>query len=735
MSNVKLDLKQFKYLGSDGKTTRLRHKDGHELTLAHKSLSPEAQAQLQQLSTQVTTPLEADELKHKGMAEGGKIAKQEPETCVSRPDTGYGAVICKADGGSVQSNPSLTESKKGHKCEGKRFCMHCGSQMPQMYADGTPPGGVPDGDQAIPDPSAAQAAPTNTPDPDISARQKADLDNKAAQASNLNAVKQVYNQKLSASGNVVSQDDMFGPDGEAPKNPVNPTLWGQAKNSNSTEQLASQQMASRESMTKANDAIKSQQAAHEQAVAQNATNQELGLPLVPDPGAPDTGVQNQQKAGQVLSTGMQQGASNGMPFPNTSDDSIQGPEAGIAAGFQTQLAGIGKEAAAAGALGEQKAAIDQQHIENQQHAQQAFQQSYNNLEQERQAHIQDIQNGFINPDKYWMGDASTGEGGHSKILAGIGMVLAGFNPTSNPNAAINMIKFQMDRNLEAQKQNLGAKQNLLAANLKQFGNLRDATDMTRIMQADIVSHQLDAASQKAMGGPNGLAAARAMQMKGPIMREAAQVQFQMGLRHAMMKLSNGTGGDPSNTGPAEQMINMLYQYNPEMAKQFAGRVVPGVGVSSSQTVEGPIRAQLLAHQKLQAGLADLQQWVKTHSTKLGNPLDPDYVTGESKVRQLQANIREGVLGTVYREGEQPLLDKLLKSNPAGILKNNVTLPQLQQLQQSTQRDFDLTKKSVGIPVGQPQSPAGRDFSSMEGKTGTQNGRRFKIVNGQQVFTP
>lgn len=51
MSKVSLDLKQFQHVKSDDKTTTLRHKDGHELTIAHKALSPEYQEQLKALHT------------------------------------------------------------------------------------------------------------------------------------------------------------------------------------------------------------------------------------------------------------------------------------------------------------------------------------------------------------------------------------------------------------------------------------------------------------------------------------------------------------------------------------------------------------------------------------------------------------------------------------------------------------------------------------------------------------
>jgi len=49
---------------------------------------------------------------------------------------------------------------------------------------------------------------------------------------------------------------------------------------------------------------------------------------------------------------------------------------------------------------------------------------------------------------------------------------------------------QIDRDIDAQKATLGRKESLLSANMRQFGNLHDATQMTKVMQTDIVSNQL-----------------------------------------------------------------------------------------------------------------------------------------------------------------------------------------------------------------------------------------------------
>ena len=74
MANIKLDFSKMEHIKSDKDKTMLRHKiDGHEITLQHKSLSPENQTRLMALagiSKSAATPLEADQMAHR-MCEGG----------------------------------------------------------------------------------------------------------------------------------------------------------------------------------------------------------------------------------------------------------------------------------------------------------------------------------------------------------------------------------------------------------------------------------------------------------------------------------------------------------------------------------------------------------------------------------------------------------------------------------------------------------------------------------------
>lgn len=368
-------------------------------------------------------------------------------------------------------------------------------------------------------------------------------------------------------------------------------------------------------------------------------------------------------------------------------------EAGINRGFANQMEGIKQEAAAKGKLGQIQAQAIDDSIKARTEAQVAYQEHYGQLEQERQAHMQDIKDGYIDPNKYWTGDAQ-GNGSHSKIAAGIGMILAGFNPTNNPNAAINFLKSQMDNNLEAQKQNLGAKQNLLSANLRQFGNLKDATEMTRMMQNDLMTSELQSAAAKAQ---TPLAKAQALQAIGPLQRENAVMQQQFAMRRAMMSLANSPNQSPQ---AVSQMLGYMRITNPEQAKEMESRFIPNVGLASTP-VPDSTRKEITSKQQFNDALVDLRQWTTQHS---GDLSPTDIATGKAKAANVQNLYREGINGGVFKQGEQGFISQIIDSDPTKFFNSVRVLPKLDEAMRGNAASLNVLKKSYGLPVQNTQAP-------------------------------
>ena len=110
------------------------------------------------------------------------------------------------------------------------------------------------------------------------------------------------------------------------------------------------------------------------------------------------------------------------------------------------------------------------------------------------------------------------------------------------------------------------------------------------------------------------------------------------------------------------------------------------------------------------------------------PGTADYNTGQQKALALQSAVREGQLGTVYKAGEQPLLDKFVNSNPAGLMKSFSTMPRLEELLGSNTRRMNDLKSAYGLPQQQQQT-----MQSQQPQYKTVNGVKYmRGPNGEAI---
>lgn len=621
MSSIKLDLSQFSHLSSDDKSTKLQHKDGHVLELAHKKLSEAAQKQLEALAQAKGTRGKTD-VRDTEDKRVGSVKVQDDEA-----EQPTGKVVQKlADGGDVTNIA----------------------------------------DSVVPDVMKMDAA--KLPD----ANQQAIQDKY-----NINAAQNVQMDRFGLPVDDTGVlDKMFGSHGETPKD-FDSKAFTKAQTQQADE-------ATRDTNTSAVQAQQIQQ--------ENAIRAQAGLPPLPMPagmGPMATAPQEQApQSGPNPGIATPQQSSNGMPAD---------PMAGYMSGFSDQMKAANMQAKAQGDLGNVNAGILAKQQEAQSAAQAHFDEAVASNRAEREALQQDIKDGHVDPNKFWTGDPKTGEGGHSKIAAGIGMILAGFNPTGKPNAAIDFIQHQMDKSIEAQARNLSSKESLLHANLQAFGNIKDAAMMTRLQMADQVTNELQTAAAKAQ---TPMAKAAALNAIGQVKERAAPLEMQYAMRRAMMNVQNS--GKPGDTAQYESLMQMRRAMGDHAgAKEMAEMLVPGVGVAKVPVPEAA-REKFQNHAVFETALKDLDHFVK-HTTTL-IPGTPDYITGQQKAMTLQAMIREGKLGTVYREGEQPLLDKFINTNPAGAMKMLQTVPQIKELLGANNRDLNSLKATYGLPTQQQADP-------------------------------
>lgn len=230
------------------------------------------------------------------------------------------------------------------------------------------------------------------------------------------------------------------------------------------------------------------------------------------------------------------------PAANNALADIYGQQAASTqAGAQNVLSGMRKEQQATSQQGkeqEQALAADQK---RQQEIAQDYQSNLEDLNNERTRFIQDYQNKHINPNHYYE-NMDTGQ----RVATAIGLIAAGFSGAGE--SAGRFLNEQINRDIDAQKNEIDKGQNLLSANMRQFGNLKDATDMTRIMQNDLVSTQLKQAAAKAM---DPMAKARLLQESGKFQMENAPLMQQLNLRTTLMKQAS------KGNVPPEQLISLV----------------------------------------------------------------------------------------------------------------------------------------------------------------------------------
>lgn len=212
-------------------------------------------------------------------------------------------------------------------------------------------------------------------------------------------------------------------------------------------------------------------------------------------------------------------------------------------GINQMMSGIQGASEAERGLAREQAKIETQNIADLQKQKIDYQSHYDALEKERVAVQNDYINGHVDPNRF-VNNLSTGQ----KIRTVIGLMLGGMGGAINghENYAQKFLNQQIDNDINAQKTDLGKKENLLSANLKQFGNLQQATEMTKVMQLSLVEANL----KKAMAESNDpLVKSRAQQQIGALNIQIAPMMQQLALKKMAMSGAQGAGADPSKLVP------------------------------------------------------------------------------------------------------------------------------------------------------------------------------------------
>lgn len=466
-----IDFSKFALHSSDDKSATLVHPHGHKITIAKKALSPELQKQLESI-TEI-----------KKMANGG-LATQDQKNLERRQGIvrEFGAQQkqnLSENSDPLDSDPRMDEDKALKQAHPKEY-EAINSPKPQYQSGGQ----VAESDAGK---NFAKVfgdtllnggkAPTPSPTP-VQKAQGGMIPNYAEGTGDVQAIQELAQNRGTLDPTTLPQEEVAQelPPVEASAHPNSEQL------AKSIQQLGEEPQA---------------------AAVQTAVPQMVSAPAAAQP----------QQAGMPEAN---------LAPPSPLDSTPGMPN--VMQGYQHQQEGYKQEAIATSA----QAKATQQHAQAAAQALQKdlhdFHQEHQALTTERNAAYDALKNGSIKPDQYW--------DNHSKIASALGIIIAGFNPTTSPNAAIKMLEKQRDMDMQAQMANLNKQNNLLAANTAQFGNLRAGMDMTRIMQNDALSAQLKADAAKS---GDVAANARRLQLAGALEEKSAMAFMPFVAQQALQK--------------------------------------------------------------------------------------------------------------------------------------------------------------------------------------------------------
>jgi hypothetical protein len=180
----------------------------------------------------------------------------------------------------------------------------------------------------------------------------------------------------------------------------------------------------------------------------------------------------------------------------------------------------------------------------------------------------------IDPTRVWS-NMSTG----NRVLAGISIFLGGVagGMQGTENRALGIIQDAVNKDIDAQKAEMGKKQNMLSLNMAKYNNIQDAAAATKAQLLSITQAQINQAAAK-MGSKQALAAAQVA--NGQIDLQKAALLQQVGASAAAAaKLNNPAGISPKDVMKLSQDIRSTLVQMPN------GNYIPAFDKESARSVK------------------------------------------------------------------------------------------------------------------------------------------------------
>lgn len=326
-----------------------------------------------------------------------------------------------------------------------------------------------------------------------------------------------------------------------------------------------------------------------------------------------------------------------------------------------------------------------------------YKQDYDRLKATRDAVFQEYKEGKIDPNNYW-NSKDTG----SKVATIIGLLVSGF---SGSDQASKFVDDQITRDIDAQKANLGKKQSLLEFNLKEFGNLRDATEMTRLMQMDKIKDQLSMAAAK-VGDP-----VQKAKLLEDVTRYDMMIQDRAQKTAAARAISQAMTTAKQDPSKAAAVTDAVSQFDPKAGEELRGRLVPGMGFAN--TPQGAIKvADAVANnEKTQGGIKRLLEINKMPSKNWNPTLWAEASTIQAEMMGPLRSVMG--LGTLS-EGDKKLLESMVKDPTAWTSLSSSNKASLETLSKRMNDTVRSVAKVNGIEVPEIKTMGGSQYRKVPG---------------------
>ena len=379
--------------------------------------------------------------------------------------------------------------------------------------------------------------------------------------------------------------------------------------------------------------------------------------------------------------------------------------------------------------------------------------SMNEYQTEDQAWAHDLANQHITPKTYQDLFSKHADGSDRGPLSKIGMIFgllvggAGSGLTHQPNALLGMMNKQIDNDLEAQKQSKSNAQNYLrlaqknelqkyqqgllgaqTASTKQIMDINANAFARMQMNRAALQHMVEETQKGSPEQQQQSQAALAM-MAQSVNNENYNIADRASAQKALLAYASGNtqGGPnaPQTVSPEDQfqtqqrMLRM--SGNKDLAEDNETKHIPGFIGKASAPMTPDEKDDLTKFVGFDQQLGRYTDWAKQHSGIL--PDTPGNIAiinqGKTLARNLQSAYRENLLNTVYKAGEQPLLDQTIDSDPTKFLNKWRVIPQLDALRQENMSQLNTAAISKG-------------FKGYQG-SGQQPTPQYKMSGGQKYM--